>query len=206
MFLAPPRIRERSIGGRGGRGGGGGPVVRARRVPSERLRSVSKSHLTLTWGGVMKQHDLRFAAPCSCLIETSVAHPPFHFGVPSLSSRARTHARTRVTIPRSVIAIIVLRRTKRILPLNRGYADRDLSRFTRVKKSLSLSLARARMVETFSANWSSPRPWWTRSRRPNGWGRHPGRYELCSGARHTGKFRRKSLWKVSFAPRERTSY
>lgn len=47
---------------------------------------------------------------------------------------------------------------------------------------------------------------WTRSRGPNGWGRHPGRHELCSGARHTGKFPRKSLWKVSFAPRERTSY
>lgn len=48
--------------------------LRARRTPSERLRLVSKSHLTLTWGGVMNQHDLRFAGPCSCLIETSVAH------------------------------------------------------------------------------------------------------------------------------------
>jgi len=35
----------------------------ARRTPSERLRLVSKSHLTLTWGGVMNQHDLRFARP-----------------------------------------------------------------------------------------------------------------------------------------------
>lgn len=75
-----------------GREEGGGPVVRTRRVPSERLRLVSKSHLTLTWGGVMKQHDLRFAAPCSCLIETSVAHPPFHFGT---RVYLRTHARTR---------------------------------------------------------------------------------------------------------------
>lgn len=50
--------------------------LRTRRVPSERLRLVSKSHLTLTWGGVMKQHDLRFTEPCSCLIESSVAHPP----------------------------------------------------------------------------------------------------------------------------------
>lgn len=37
--------------------------LRARRTPSERLRLVSKSHLTLTWGGVMNQHDLRFAGP-----------------------------------------------------------------------------------------------------------------------------------------------
>lgn len=49
--------------------------LRTRRDPSERLRLVSKPHLTLTWGGVMNQHDLRFAEPCSCLIESSVAHP-----------------------------------------------------------------------------------------------------------------------------------
>lgn len=84
----------------------GGPAVRTRRVPSERLRLVSKSHLTLTWGGVMKQHDLRFAAPCSCLIETSVAHPPILErepifacscqGVRRPHRSARTRAHTRV--------------------------------------------------------------------------------------------------------------
>lgn len=65
--------------------------LRTRRVPSERLRLVSKSHLTLTWGGVMKQHDLRFAEPCSCLIESSVAHPPTSECVyPRLAASPRT--------------------------------------------------------------------------------------------------------------------
>lgn len=202
----------------------GGPAVRTRRVPSERLRLVSKSHLTLTWGGVMKQHDLRFAAPCSCLIETSVAHPPIleresilawssRQGVrtPHRAARAcATRIYTRVYILR--VTIIVLERETRYCATveSRLRGSRPIAFHAGEEISLSLSLLlsyslfRARAVERFLR--TGPLRRWTRSRRPNGWGRHPGRYELCSGARHTGKFRRKSLWKVSFAPRERTSY
>lgn len=199
-----------------------GPGCTHRRVPSERLRLVSKSHLTLTWGGVMKQHDLRFAAPCSCLIETSVAHPPIleresilacscqGVRTPRRSARAHTHTRA------SFVTIIVLERETRYcatvesrLRGSRPIAfhageEISLSLARSLALSLSRSLFRASMVERFLR--TGPLHRWTRSRRPNGWGRHPGRYELCSGARHTGKFRRKSLWKVSFAPRERTSY
>ena len=133
----------------------GGPAVRTRRVPSERLRLVSKSHLTLTWGGVMKQHDLRFAAPCSCLIETSVAHPPIleresilawssRQGVrtPHRAARAcATRIYTRVYILR--VTIIVLERETRYCATveSRLRGSRPIAFHAGEEISLSLSLS-----------------------------------------------------------------
>ena len=122
-----------------------GPGWAVRGGTHQRLRLVSKSHLTLTWGSVMNQHDLRFAMPCSCLIESSVAHPPYS----DLSLRRtefrdlnNTHytCQTCITLIKlSIKEIPFIIYFKPYLPSwNKSYLENEFVGFARAPSSLTL--------------------------------------------------------------------